>query len=94
MSIEDGTAIAAAPDDHLPSAGVARSAVGFLHVIRPPDLSQLVGVGNAVRLTGSSRTGWPDADCQAGGKAEASTNGREAATSARQAVVSVGTGKG
>ena len=41
-------------------------------------------------LTGSSSTGI-DAEGRAGGKAEASTNGRDAATSAWQAAVSAGT---
>ena len=45
VSLDDGTAIAAAARDRLPSAGVARSASGFLQVIRPrpPDLWELRG---------------------------------------------------
>ena len=50
VSIEDGTAIAAAPDDHLPSVGVARSAEGFLQVVRPaPDV--LTAGGSGMRCT-------------------------------------------
>eukprot|EP00964_Phaeocystis_antarctica_P027736 scaffold15649_cov57-Phaeocystis_antarctica.AAC.2 len=62
---------------------------------RRPDASttpqRASAVSHAGSLTGSSRTGWPDAEGQAGGKAEASTNGREAATSVWQADVSAGT---
>jgi len=69
--------------------------VGAWHQ-RPSDAptpQRASAVPHAGRLAGSSCTGWPDADGQAGGKAAASTNGREAATSAWQAVVSVGTGR-
>ena len=56
-----------------------------------PTPQRASAVSHAGSLTGSSRTGWPDAEGQAGGKAEASTNGREAATSVWQADVSAGT---
>ena len=36
MSLDDKTAIAGSARDHLPSAGVARSAVVFLQVVRLP----------------------------------------------------------
>ena len=58
-----------------------------------PTPQRASAVCHAGRLTGSSLTGGPGAGCQAGGKPEASTNGREAATSAWQAVLSAGTGR-
>ena len=56
-----------------------------------PTPQRASAVSHAGSLTGSSRTGWPDAEGRAGGKAEARTNGREAATSVWQAAVSAGT---